>query len=80
MKTINNTVSLIKRRRGINLSKPSDIRRLLGRLINQLLTGEIDNNTLRAVSYSCSILLSVMETTDIEKRLESLEEKIQNET
>lgn len=65
-----------KKRRGIRLNRPCDVKRLLNRSINEVLNGEMDTDTLRAVSYSCQIILKIYEILDIEKRFMELETKL----
>lgn len=65
-------------KRGVYLRQPQDVRRLLSRLINSTVAGATESDTLRAVSYASNILLRAMETSDLEKRLEALEEAIKN--
>jgi len=64
-----------RRRRGVTLKTPDDVRRLLCRLINRLLTDSSDANisVLRTVSYSATVMLKVFEISDLEDRLKALE-------
>ena len=79
METINNSNGLVKRRRGANLKKASDVRKLLGKLINQALRDEITPELLLVVSYAAGMLLKSMEISDMEERLIKLEECYANE-
>ena len=62
--------------RGVRLNKPQDVRRLLSRLINQSLRDEIDTDLLRAVTYSCSIILKSLEVGELADKISELEEKV----
>jgi len=79
METINNTNSLVKRRRGVSLKKPAHVRKLLSKLINQAIHEEITLEMLRVVSYASSMLLKSMEISDLEERLASLEGRLSDE-
>ena len=65
-----------KRRRGIRINRPIHIRRLLSRSISEVLNNEMQVDTLRANSYSCSIILKVFEVGEIEDRLARIEERL----
>jgi hypothetical protein len=65
-----------KKRRGVRLNKPCDVKRLLNRCINETLYGHMETDTLRAVSYSCQCILKVFEISEIEQRLIELESTI----
>ena len=45
-----------KKKRGVRLNRPDDVRRLLGRLINQTMENEIETDKLRAISYACQTI------------------------
>lgn len=62
-----------KRRRKIQLTKPSDVRRMLASIINDALVDEMGIEKARGIGYLSQILLKAMESTDVEKRLEELE-------
>jgi hypothetical protein len=65
-----------KKRRGVRINHPDDVRRLLAKLINETLVDDTKANTLRAVSYACQTLLKVFELELIEKRIDRIEEAI----
>lgn len=65
-----------KKRRGVRLNKPCDVKRLLNRCINDTLYGEMETDTLRAVSYACQTVLKVFEISEVEKKLMELEAMI----
>jgi hypothetical protein len=48
--------------------------RLLGRTINQVLTGQVDPKISNAVGYLASVLLRALEGAEFEERLARLEE------
>ena len=57
----------------IRLNKLSDCRRFLARVINDLDSDQINESKARALTYSASILSQVIEKSDLENRVESLE-------
>ncbi len=76
MTKIKTTNPTPKQRRGVRLRKPSDIRRLLNKCINQTLTEEMETDRLRAISYCCQVILKIYEIDEIESRLTLLEGKV----
>ena len=54
----------IKPRRGVRLKTIADVRRLLAKTANQLLRGEIDAATARAIGYLGDILVRVLEKNE----------------
>jgi len=67
---------VVKRRVGIRLERPNDVRRLLQRLINQTMAGETSTDVLRAVSYACQCILKTWELTTLEERMMRIEEAL----
>jgi hypothetical protein len=61
--------------RGVRLNKPQDVRRLLSRLINQAMRGEIDVDLLRAVTYASSMILKSLEVGELSDRLGEIEKR-----
>lgn len=64
-----------KKRRGVYIRGPQDVRRLLSRLINETLQGELEVAVLKAVTYASNILLKSLEVGELVERLQALEEK-----
>ena len=62
--------------RAFKLKKMADVRRFLSRIINQLDAGEIEESKGRTLAYMASILKMVIETGDLEKRLETIEKRL----
>lgn len=65
----------------IRLNDTKAVCRLLARTINGMLKGidhqdYIDTNTGRAVIYGANVLLSALQASDIESRLEQLEKQV----
>ena len=58
------------------LQTTQDLRRYLAGLINRTETGKIEVNLARSLTYMTSILMRAIESSDLEKRIEELEEKI----
>lgn len=56
----------------------SDVRRYLAGLLNRYEAGEIDEVHLKAAAYVSNILTSTIKDSDIEARIESLEEQLNN--
>ena len=65
-----------KRRR---LKSTSDIRRYLAHLINSTEAGEIEPQTAGRLAYISNILLKAIEGTELQQRIEVLEQKISME-
>lgn len=72
MKSNNND----KTPRGVRLNKPQNVRRLLARLVNQTISGDMETDTLRAITYACSMILKSLETGELSERLKTLEERL----
>jgi hypothetical protein len=66
----------VQKRPKITLRKLPDVRKLLARVINENLAGQMTDGQLRAVSYACQTLCKTMETIEIENRLDRLEEEL----
>ena len=62
--------------RGVRLNKPQDVRRLLSRLVNQTISGKMETDSLRAITYACSMILKSLETGELSERIAQMEEKI----
>ncbi len=62
--------------RGVRLNKPQDVRRLLSKLVNQTISGDMETDSLRAVVYACSMILKSLEVGELSERLKSLEERL----
>ncbi len=58
----------------VRLNDPQAVRRLLGRVVNQLLRDEITEGKARTIGYLANIMVGVMESADLEQRLEALEQ------
>lgn len=56
------------------LNKAHNLKKFLGGAINAFNNGEINAEKIRAITYACSVQLKIIETSDIESRLEKLEE------
>jgi hypothetical protein len=65
-----------QKRPNIRITKPSDVRRLLNRAINELRDGQISNDTLRATSYAAKICLQSFEVEAEIKELEKIKGKL----
>lgn len=65
-------------KRSIRLKNASDIMRLMGRTINEVMRGEIETDTARTVGYLSSVMIKALEISDIQKRLDALEKATEN--
>lgn len=54
------------------------VNRLLQRVINALLNDEIKENRARTIGYLCNIILKGIETDELAKRIEDLENILSN--
>jgi hypothetical protein len=54
--------------------------RLLGRTINQVLTGQVDPKVANTAGYLASVLLRALEGAEFEERLAQLEEMANQQT
>lgn len=63
-------------KRGVRLNKPQDVRRLLSRLVNQAIAGEISTDLLRGCTYACHAILKSLEIGELEDRLKEIELKV----
>ncbi|MDA2918353.1 hypothetical protein MYX76_02460 [Desulfobacterota bacterium AH_259_B03_O07] len=61
----------------IRLSNMRDVRRLISRLISQLLNDELDPKTALTAGQLCALLLKTMDYTSIEDRLEMIERSLE---
>lgn len=58
------------------LKSLNDIRQFLSAIINELYQERIDENRAKSFGYLCNILSGIVKDSDIESRLEALEEKL----
>ncbi len=62
------------RRKTLKLSTPADIRRSIARIGNMILNGEIDPKRGNSLLYACNSALNVVKTTELEDKLNELEQ------
>lgn len=60
----------------LRLSTPSDVRKTLARITNMIANNEIDTKKANTIIYSCNSILNSIRVDDQEKRIEELEELI----
>ena len=65
-----------KKVRHIRLTKPGSVRRLLSRVVNQLMAGEIPPPVANSVTMACNALLRSFEMIELEQKLNDLEQQI----
>ena len=58
------------------LQTANDLRRYMASLINKTETGQLDVNLGKSLAYMSSILLRIIEGSDLEARITALEKKI----
>jgi len=61
------------------LKNTTDLRRYLANLINRAEKGDVDPNLAGKLGYLVSLLAKLIETSDLEQRLEVLEESFNNQ-
>ncbi len=62
----------------VRLNKPQDVRRMLSRVINHLLTtGEMTNEKAKAINALSNTTLKSMEMGELQEKLEQLKEVVQ---
>ncbi len=57
------------------LQNAQDLRRYLAGLINRVESGEVEVNLGKSLAYMSSILLRIIEGSDLEQRVQALEKK-----
>jgi hypothetical protein len=72
----------LSKHRGVRLKGPRDVVRLLGRLINEVLTADEENqfkaeSRLRVVAYALTNMLKAYEVSDLQERISKIEECIE---
>jgi len=63
-------------KRSVKLRSADDVVRLLGRIINGILRGEIENEKGGKIGYLANILLRALSQNELEDRVEALEKKL----
>lgn len=64
--------------RPTRLKDANDIQRLIARVINDLLRNRIDSTKAGKVGYLCNIMLHSLETQELQRRIEEIEEFIKS--
>lgn len=82
MSSISNTTigGGIPQWKNVRINRPGDLKRLLTRLINMHLRGEVTSETLRAVTYCANTIISTFPLDTFEQRLSKLEEQLNEVT
>ena len=60
----------------LKLNTPSDIRKTLAKITNMIANNEIDTKKANTIIYSCNAILSSIRTDELEKKVQELEEYI----
>lgn len=64
----------------IRLSEPYQVQRFLCRLANEVYFGKAGLDKARCLTYICKTILEAMSVLDIEKRIEKIEEAMNEES
>ena len=62
----------------VRLNNPQGVNRLLQRVINALIQGEIEESKAKTVGYLCNIVLKSLEAGELQERIENLERQVEN--
>lgn len=65
------------KKRGVSLSKLSDIRRFMASVVNRLDRDEIQESKARTFGYLSSILRDVIKDSELENRITQLEQNLE---
>ncbi len=68
-----------RKRRGVTLRNAADARRLLNRITNQLLNGEITEAKYKALSYGLTVFLRAAEQAAVENELAEIKKMLEEE-
>lgn len=60
-----------------NLNTPDDVVKFLNKVINEVRKRQISETSAKTLGYLSSLMLKAIETSQLEKRLESLENLLQ---
>jgi len=66
------------RKQDTRLNSPRDCRKFLARCINDTSNGKMKPDFLRAMTYSLKTLVGILTDSDLEERIEKLEQTILN--
>lgn len=67
----------MKKRKYLKLGTAKEARRSMNRVANMLLNDEIDPKTANALVYACNSVLSAIRSDEYEKRINELEELLE---
>ncbi len=60
----------------LKLSTPSDVRKTLAKITNMIANNEIDPKKANTIIYSCNSILNSIRVDEQEKRIQELEELV----
>ncbi|MBY6836272.1 MULTISPECIES: hypothetical protein [Clostridium] len=63
----------------LRLSNPKEVRKTLARIANMVINNEIDSKRANNITYICNSILQSIRTDELEKQLQQLEERINND-
>ena len=55
--------------------KPKDVQRLMSKLISGFCNGSIKSDEAKVLTYLCSQYISIYQTVELEKRIDTLEKR-----
>jgi len=65
-----------KKKIRLKLSTPSDVRKTLAKITNMIANNEIDPKKANTIIYSCNSILNSIRVDEQEKRIQELEELV----
>lgn len=65
-----------KKKLRLRLSTPSDVRKTLSKITNMIANDEIDPKKANTIIYSCNSILNSIRVDELEKKIEELEDVI----
>lgn len=66
----------MERKKRLKLTTPQEVRRAINRIANMVINREIEAKDANTILYACNITLSSIRTDEQEKRLQELENLI----
>jgi hypothetical protein len=60
----------------VRINSPQGVNRLLQRVINALIQGDIEESKAKTIGYLCNIVLKGLEAGELQERIEDLERQV----
>lgn len=61
----------------VRINSPQGVNRLLQRVINALIQGEMEEDKARTIGYLCNIVLKSLEAGELQERIEEIERQVE---